>query len=255
MKKIILALVLLLCGASAVHGQVADSTLVRRQGEPVLVTGKGIVLSGALTAAAGGGVMLWAYDYNKKRQIPEDQFNENWVLPMIYALGVSGVIVGTVIVVAGIPVIIAGNTIMKCDAPWRDARYDSKGPGIILEGEFGLPYVLETRATAGYHFNSNIFLGAGVAPGVWLDSDYSTDSRFTMPAYADFRWSFCNRIVSPYLGLSAGMETTDITPYIAAELGTRIRTDRNSTHSFWSSISLEVSGGYNRLGVKMGYSF
>ena len=51
------------------------------------------------------------------------------------------------------------------------------------------------------------------------------------------------------------MELTEISPYLGAELGTRIRTSRTSTRSFWSAISGEVAGGYMRLGIKMGYSF
>ena len=199
--------------------------------------------------------MLWAYDYAQKYKTPEGELNENWVIPLIYMFGAGCVVTGAATIVAGIPVVVAGNTIMKCDVPWNDARYNSKGPGIILEGEYAIPHALELRAAAGYHFNPHIFLGAGVAPGIWLDNNYSTYYPLTLPVYADFRWSMCNRLISPYLGLSGGMETTDISPYLAAELGTRIRTDRNSTRSFWSSISLEVAGGYNRLGVKMGYSF
>ena len=60
MKKVLILAVVLLCGFSFLHGQVVDSTSWQGQGEPVLVTGKGMMLGGALTAVAGGGLMLLA---------------------------------------------------------------------------------------------------------------------------------------------------------------------------------------------------
>lgn len=191
--------------------------------------------------------------------VPEGEFSENVLAPLVYIAGLCTVMAGASILLAGIPVTVAGNSMMNCDVSWRDARYDSRGLGAIIEGGYWLPDILEARASLGYHFNSHIFLGAGVAPGFWLDKS-SRDpsiSRLSLPVYADFRWSFCNRLLTPYLGVSAGMEMTDdpLSPYLGAELGTRIRTSRISTRSFWSAISAEAAGGYMRVGIKMGYSF
>ena len=259
MKKVLIIVVILLCGSSILQGQVADSTSWRGQGEPVFVTGKAMMLGGAVTAAAGGGLILLAMSPLMSPQVPEGAFSENMLAPMVYITGLCTVIGGAAILLAGVPVTIAGNSMMNCDVPWRDARYDSRGLGAIIEGGYWLPDILEARASLGYHFNPHIFLGAGVAPGVWLDQS-SRDpsiSRLSLPVYADFRWSFCNRMLTPYLGLSAGVEMADdpLSPYLEAEIGTRIRTDRSSTRSFWSAISGEVAGGYMRVGIKMGYSF
>ncbi|MBR4809944.1 MAG: hypothetical protein IK031_06665 [Bacteroidales bacterium] len=258
MKKVLIIIVLL-CGSSILHGQVADSTSWRGQGEPVLVTGKGMMLGGAMTAAAGGGLMLLAVSPILSPKVPEGEFSENMLAPLTYIAGLCTVMAGASVLLAGIPVTVAGNSMMNCDVPWRDARYDSRGLGVILEGGYWLPDILEARASLGYHFNSHIFLGAGAAPGVWLDQSSRAPgiSRLTLPVYADFRWSFCNRMITPYLGLSAGVEMVDdpFSPYLGAELGTRIRTHLGSTRSFWSAISGEVAGGYMRVGIKMGYSF
>ena len=257
MKKALLILLLLLCGASLLHAQVADTTSWRGQGEPVYVTGKGMMLGGAIAAAAGGGIMLLAVSPLLNPPVPEGRFSENMLAPLVYIAGMCTLMMGASAVVAGVPVTVAGYSMMQCDMPWRDARYDARGLGLILEGGYYLPDILEARASLGYHFNPHIFLGAGIAPGCWLDqSSRSPDySRLTLPIYADFRWSMCNRLISPYLGFSAGMEMTDISPYLAAELGTRIRTSRTSTRSLWSAISGEVAGGYMQVGIKMGYSF
>ena len=254
MKKGLAILILLLCGASLLHGQVADSTSMRKQGEPVFVTGKAIMLSGAAAAAAGGGVMLLAISPLLNPPVPEGEFRENMLAPMVYIIGGLGLMGGVTTILAGIPVTVVGNSMMKCDVPWREARYDGPGAEVILEGGFYLPDVLEARATLGYNFNPHIFLGAGVAPGCWLQKD----TFFSLPVYADFRWSMCNRMISPYLGASAGIELADdpFSPYLATEIGARIRTDHTSnTHSFWTAIAAEVAGGYMRVGLKMGCSF
>ena len=260
MTRVILIILILLCGAASLHGQVVDSTAWRAQGEPVFVTGESIVFQGALMAAAGAGTMLLALSPQINRPVPEGQFNENWVPLLIYMMGGSALIVGAASsILVGVPITIAGCSLMQCDVPWTEARYDTRGPGIILEGGYFDPDILQARAAIGYHFNSHLFLGCGVAPGVWLDKSYRANynSRLSLPVYADFRWSIINRIISPYIGLSAGMEFFDdpFSPYLGAEIGTRMRMNRQSTSSFWSAIAAEVAGGYGRIGVKMGYSF
>lgn len=257
MKHALLAILLLLCGTSLLHGQVADSTSWKGQGSALFTTGKGIMLGGAATAAAGGGIMLLTLAADRKTTVPEGEFRENMGAAIIYIFGMCGVLTGASLILAGIPVTIAGHSMMQCDVPWQDARYDTRGLGVILEGGYLLEDILQARASVGYHFNSHIFLGGGVAPGMWLDKSIRSGytSRLSLPLYADFRWSVCNRLISPYLGLSAGAEMTEISPYLGAELGTRIRTNRHTTNSFWSAIAGEVAGGYMRVGIKMGYSF
>ena len=257
MKRAVL-LVMALWIYVAAYGQVADSTSINGRGMALSLSGKGMILTGAATGAVGGGLMLLAISPLLNPKVPEGEFSENNMLPVIvYIGGISCLCIGAAYILAGIPVTIAGHSITGCDVPWRDARYGSRGVGIILEGAYFLPDILQARASLGYHFGPHTFLGAGISPGFWLDKEIRVnyDGRLSLPLYADFRWSFRDRLVSPYIGLSAGMEITDISPYLAAEIGTRIRTDRTSTRSFWSAISGEVAGAYMRAGIKMGYSF
>jgi hypothetical protein len=255
MRKVLMIVMLLLCGALVLQGQVTDSTSLRTQGRPAFETGKSLISSGAATAAVGGGLILLAMSpaLNPYRE----EFSENMLAPMVYILGLCTVMTGASICLAGIPVTVTGYSIMQSDGPWRDLRYNSRGPGIILEGQYLLPDVLQARAAFGYHFSPHVFLGGGIAPGFWLDksSRYEGGPSMSLPVYADFRWTMCNRLISPYLGLSAGMELADPSPYLGAEFGTRIHMSRASTRSFWSALSGEVAGGYARAGIKMGYSF
>ena len=136
MKKAVTLLLILLCWVISLKGQVVDSTAWRAQGEPVLVTGKSIILQGALMAAAGGGIMLLAMSPQINRPVPEGQFNENWVPVVIYLFGGCAVLTGAACALVGIPVTIAGYSMMQCDVPWTEARYEICGPGIILEGGY-----------------------------------------------------------------------------------------------------------------------
>ena len=257
MKRIIVLLVSLLCETIFLHGQVVDSASWRGQGQSVYKTGKGMMVTGAITAAVGGGIMWYVMSRNQNPSVPDGEFREDMGAALVYMLGAGCAITGAAFIAAGIPVTIAGQSMMRCDVPWRDARYPGRGLGIILEGSFSLPAIVQARTSMGYHFNSHTFLGAGLAPGYWLDTSSHDENfpRFSLPVYADFRWSLRNRLFTPYLWLSAGMELSGISPYLGAEIGTRIRTDRTSTRSFWSALTGEVAGDYVRAGIKMGYSF
>jgi len=201
--------------------------------------------------------MLLATAPALNRQAPEGGLNESMTQPFLYVLGMSCAIAGTALVVAGVPVTVAGHSMMLCDEPWRNTRYDARGLGLILEGGYYLPDVLQMRASLGYHFNSHLYLGAGAAPGLWLYKSSRADglSHVSLPLYADFRWSIQNRTTSPYLGVAGGLELSDTTPYVGAEVGVRVRTNRAATRSLWSALCGEVSGSYSRIGIKMGYSF
>lgn len=257
MKKSLLVLAFLLIGIPVLMGQVADTASWRGQGKPTFKVGKSLVTAGGITAAVGGGIMYLATSPVLNPPAVEGQYHENMLTPIVYIAGFYCVLTGAAVVIAGIPLTVAGKAKMGCDGDWRDVRYPARGMGIILEGGYYVPDVLQARVAAGYHFGPHIFLGGGIAPGFWLDksSHYDGGPSLSLPLYADFRWSFANRITTPYLGVSAGMEMMEPSPYLAADLGIRIRTSSTSTRSFWSSLSGEVAGGYARVGLKMGYSF
>ena len=243
-----LIIALLLSVTPRLSAQVAYGDTWRYQGENCFQAGKALLISGAAMAAFGGG-MIWLAS-EKSIDSPDDL-----LAVMSYGLGMMGVIGGVGVGFAGIPVMVAGHSIMQCEEPWRNVRYDRTGLGIILEGGgLMVDYALQMRASIGYHFGSHIFLGAGTAPSFWFEGQ--NISPFTLPVYADFRWSMCNRLISPYLGVSAGMEVINPSPYQDLELGARIRSSQTSNQSLWTAVYVE-NAHYSivNLGVKMGYSF
>lgn len=121
MKRVALIAIAVLISTAA-HGQVVDSTSVNGQGMILTVSGKGMILTGAVTAAAGGGLMLLAVSPLVNKDVPE-----NMLLPIVLTGGISCVIAGAAAILAGIPVTIAGHSITGCDVPWRDARLRQPG--------------------------------------------------------------------------------------------------------------------------------
>ena len=207
-----------------------------------------------MTAAVGGGLLLLARSPILNPPVTDHELNENMAAAIATIVGINAVIAGTAFIVAGIPVTVAGHAMMNSEIPWRDVRYDYKGLGTIVEGEYVLPDMLQARAALGYHFNPHLFLGAGVAPGFRLNKpEYGR--RLSLPFYADFRWSMTDRMITPYLSLSAGLDVMDVSPYLGLGLGTRIYSTRSVSGSFWGGLSGEATGSGARIGITMGYSF
>ena len=255
---ILLSLVLLLSGPALVRGQVADSASWRGQGTGSVRAGKILLISGGAAVATGGGIMLLAMSVGRNGQ-KEQIGREDMATPVVVigAAGAGFLLAGAAALLTGIPLTIKGSSINKCDGPWRDARYDDRGLGIILEGGYYLSTFLQARASVGYHFGPHIFLGGGIAPGFWLRNRvyfYEGHPPISLPVYADFRWSMSNRLATPYLGVAAGYDITDPSPYLGGEIGLRVRTSQHSLHSFWMALSGEVAADA-RVGIKMGYSF
>jgi len=207
--------------------------------------GKIFAYTGAAFTALGG-VMLYLLDQGAFSRL-------NAVSGTLLVVGTtSALTTGICYVIAGVPMAIAGKAMLDHD-PWRTVSFSGegqRGPGILLEGTLMLPTTFQVRAAAGYHFNEHLFLGGGFAPGV--QEGYET---LTMPIYIDFRWSIGKRLLAPYLGCAAGFDIFDVSPYLAAEAGLRVRNATDRPTSLWTSFMGEVGGGYGRIGFKMGWSF
>lgn len=102
MKKALLIVLILLCGTSLLHGQVADSVSWHGQGKTTLRIGSGLMVSGAITAAAGAGMILYA--------ISQDNV---WGGVFLSSIGIVCAATGALIVVAGIPITVAGHSIRE----------------------------------------------------------------------------------------------------------------------------------------------
>ena len=181
---------------------------------------------------------------------------------MLGAILLSGAISfavgGIICVAAGVPVYVVGRSMVNSTASWHSPKGkdpSQPGLGIILEA---VPMIsaIRVRATVGKHFGRHIFLGGGVAPGlVWFNKPEAS-----FPVYADFRWSITRGMVSPYMGLSAGIDLLEypyemFPQYLSAEAGFRVRLSATNTKSTWVSLHGEVGAAYANAGLKLGYSF
>lgn len=223
-------------------------------GGALSVFGASACITGLGLGVVGGALLLvdLARPYN-----PAYEYDD-----MLGAILLSGAAIfaagGIICLAAGIPVYVMGRSMVNSTASWHGPKGkdpSQTGLGIILEA-VPMFSAIRVRATAGKHFGRHIFLGGGVAPGlVWFNKPEAS-----LPVYADFRWSITRGMVSPYLGLSAGIDLLEypyemFPQYLSAEAGFRVRLSDANTKSTWVSIHGEVGAGYANAGLKLGYSF
>lgn len=261
-------ILLILCLAFGTVGVICAQTVVSQPdslatgydyrgqniGTALSVFGASTSITGLALGAVGGALLLvdLARPYN-----PAYEYDD--MLGAILLSGAAGFAAGGIIcLAAGIPVYVMGRSMVNSTAPWHSPKGkdpSQTGLGIILEA---VPMIsaIRVRATVGKHFGRHIFLGGGIAPGlVWYNSPEAS-----LPVYADLRWSITRGMVSPYMGLSAGIDLLEypyemFPQYLSAEAGFRVRLSATNTKSTWVSIHGEVGAGYANAGLKLGYSF
>lgn len=223
-------------------------------GQALSVYGASACITGLGLGVVGGALLLvdLARPYN-----PAYEYDD--MLGALLLSGAAGFAVGGIIcLAAGIPIYVMGRSMVNSTALWHSTKGkdpSQTGLGIILEV---VPMIsaIRVRATAGKYLGRHIFLGCGVAPGlVWFNKP-----ELSIPVYADFRWSITRGMVSPYLGLSAGIDLLEypyemFPQYLSAEAGFRVRLSDANTKSTWVSIFGEVGAAYANAGFKLGYSF
>ena len=223
-------------------------------GRALSVFGSSTCITGLGLGAVGGALLLvdLARPYN-----PAYEYDD--MLGAILLSGAAGfAVAGIICLAAGVPVYVMGRSMVNSTALWHSPKGkdpSQTGLGIILEA-VPMFSAVRVRATVGKHFGRHIFLGGGIAPGlVWFNKPEAS-----LPVYADFRWSITRGMVSPYLGLSAGIDLLEypyemFPQYLSAEAGFRVRLSATNTKSTWVSLHGEVGAGYANAGLKLGYSF
>lgn len=164
--------------------------------------------------------------------------------------------IGGVVALAGIPVMLSGRAVIRDDGGLMTVfpSDDSKGWGTIVELGGGFPY-LKAGAGVGYNFSDDFYLGASVAGNYDWFGFQAFDS---IPVYADARFAFGSKRVSPYVGLNAGYDILNTGVYAAVNYGVRIRNASRTSTSWWIASNVEYVSGNERLynvGVKIGYMF
>ncbi|MBO4434969.1 MAG: hypothetical protein J5769_05920 [Bacteroidales bacterium] len=230
---------------------------IEQQGLKLRKTGIEMAVAGGASMLAGGALIGLGYYAGKTG--PQE---ENMAAGVFLALGMSSCFGGVLCAMAGVPLIVSGNAMHKCDGYWKDQYYTGntqRGFGLILDGGFlfGMPSpCVQARIVPGYYFNQHLFAGIGAAPTMDFSEANEFYSPFTLPVFADVRYCFGNKLFAPYLGAGVGMETVyDPNVYFSVEAGLRVRLSQASPRSFWVSALGETSAAYARAGIKMGYSF
>lgn len=230
-------------------------------------TAKTLAITGGSMALLGGGVA--GATFLAVRDLSGE--GAGMAAALGISLGASMVLTGAITALAGIPFAASGNAIRKIDdgTYWKSASFGDgsmRGFGMVLEGGYimGDFIGIEFRGVAGYHFNEHVFVGGGIAPCYFPEGIGPEDYiPIDIPVFADLRYSFGSRRLSPYIGGSLGIELLgenwppETSLYWSAEAGLRMRLSKDNGHALWLSVLGEsaMGTGVVRAGLKMGYSF
>ena len=175
------------------------------------------------------------------------------------AAGLQVGLYGSILGSAGIPFYEIGLSQKNCESYWWDTLYngaEQRGFTPILGFDLGTR-IIQFHCTPGYNFDQHWFAGAGIAPTYYVPpQNYSMENRYLyLPAYANVRYSFGSKLLSPYLGISPGYDFLSKSFYGSAELGVRIRKNPHSTQSCWFGLQGELIDSHTTAGLKVSWSF
>lgn len=173
-------------------------------------------------------------------------------------IGLYGSFLGS----AGIPLYEIGLAQKNCESYWWNTLYngaEQRGINSIVGFDVGTR-IFQFHCTPGYNFDQHWFAGAGIAPTLYIPPQnpetYAPETRYLyLPAYANARYSFGSKLLSPYLGISPGYDFLSKSFYGSAELGVRIRKNPHSTQSCWLGLQGELIDSHTTAGLKVGWSF
>lgn len=180
--------------------------------------------------------------------------------PAVAGLQIS--LFGSMLGSAGIPFYVIGLSQKNCESYWWDTLYngaEQRGINSIVGFDLGTR-IFQFHCTPGYNFDQHWFAGAGIAPTYYVPLlisetyDVSGTRYLYLPAYANVRYSFGSKLISPYLGISPGYDFLSRSFYGSAELGVRIRRNPHSTQSFWFGLQGELIDSHTTAGLKVGWS-
>lgn len=263
MKRIAL-LLLLLCAAAQLHAQYAPVDSLGRDtrnqvdGRRIIRTGQRTLLTGGIATVAGGALVSIPFICNRSQDGQKAGFREDMASPFLMVTGGVIAAAGVLTALCSIPVIVSGHGVLASDTYWKDNDYANpaqRGFGVILDVG-GFAKGLQANATAGYHLNRHLFLGAGLGLSYDLEARRNEDlSTLKLPVFANIRFSTSNRLYSPFVGMSGGYDILDKGPYLGADLGLRVRMDTRKPTSLWTSIYGDASASYLHFGLKFGWAF
>ena len=101
------------------------------------------------------------------------------------------------------------------------------------------------------------FMWGALAGTVWFVVDEKHPEERLLPVYANARFAWGDRRVTPYFSGSYGWDCNSRRPYSALEFGTRFRNSKNWDNSLWLGFKSEFRGVGELCGfsLKCGWSF
>ena len=90
---------------------------------------------------------------------------------------------------------------------------------------------------------------------MYWGSEQQLEKRWLLPVYGHARYTFTDKVIAPYIGVSPGYDYIQKSFYGSAEAGLRFRVNANTPESFWVALNGLTDGNFKQLGYKLGWSF
>lgn len=253
-RHLFLALALLSFAVCATAQTMDTTEVTMHDGSRMADAGKALMFTGASFAMTGVVTMIAGTIDVMNHTDPSAP-----TTPMHPLIAMGAGAIGAAFALIGLPFYLAGKDRMNSYGVTFMNIGDYAEPGVAGMVELGssLLVCLDLDALAGYNFNGRFFLGGGLGYKLLL-VDSSERNSLALPVYAHARYTFGDKKVSPYAGMSAGYDILFRTPYLGFDFGTRVRSleRRERGSSWWFGTKCEMMGSKGMfLSVKIGKSF
>ena len=227
-----------------------EAKIVQTRGQHYVDVGRGLLFTGVSLAATALTTYLYAMrNYEPNPEIPGSGAAEALTVLTMGAGGLLALISTPIFATAYKDNLASGVGPLFYDG-------DNRGFAGFMEVGTGVPCWLTLDAIGGYYVTNNIFLGAGAgAKLILLDAALPEDR--ILPIYANARFAWGKRRVTPYFSGSFGYDIAGRDTYTAFEFGTRCRRLKNIDNSLWIGLRSEFRGADECCGLslKFGWSF
>ena len=85
----------------------------------------------------------------------------------------------------------------------KNIHYEQSYKGNV-ELSCGVKDTWSFLSSHGYSFGNGLYLGGGSGFSAEFLPEYDSNPRVLLPLFADLKYSFCNSVVSPFVGVRAG---------------------------------------------------
>lgn len=212
--------------------------------KPIYKISKFGTIGGASVAAVGG--ILYLIGRNK---------TTTDVMSIEGSLGIAGMIVGGMSLVASLPFYLWGLHLeQQPNGSALIVGTNPRGWGGVVDFGYGVENTFGIGGSFGYNVGHQIFVGLGAGCEYYPNRECGEyEEPYTFPAYVDFRARLGKNRIVPYLGVKVGVELASVpVPYGAVEWGVSHQ-PKESRGSWLYAIGLSTT--HHTLSVKIARSF